>query len=122
MTMAPSLADQACVPCRGGVPPLTAEQIAPLHAQLDPGWEVLEGKRLARTYRFKNFAEALAFANRVGAIAEEQQHHPDLYVAWGRVRVEVWTHKIDGLTESDFYFAAKCDRAYAQDRAAAAAG
>jgi 4a-hydroxytetrahydrobiopterin dehydratase len=68
-------------------------------------------------YRVKNFAEALALANRIGAIAEQQQHHPDLYVAWGHVGVEVWTHKIDGLTESDFVFAAKCDRAYAEDRA-----
>jgi 4a-hydroxytetrahydrobiopterin dehydratase len=113
-----SLADQICVPCRGGVPPLTAAQIAPLHAQLD-GWDVKDDKRLSRDYRFKNFAEAMAYANRVAAIAEEQQHHPDLYVRWGGVRVEVWTHKIDGLTESDFYFAAKCDRAYAEDRAAA---
>jgi 4a-hydroxytetrahydrobiopterin dehydratase len=83
-----SLADQICVPCRGGVPPLTPAQIAPLHAQLD-GWDVKDDKRLSRDYRFKNFAEAMAFANRVAAIAEEQQHHPDLYVRWGGVRVEV---------------------------------
>ncbi len=114
-----SLADQICVPCRGGVPPLTVAEIAPLHAQLDEGWEVPDNKRLVRTYRVKNFAEALALANRVGAVAEEQQHHPDLYVAWGRLRVEVWTHKIDGLTESDFYFAAKCDRAFQEQQAAA---
>ena len=110
--MSMSLADQVCVPCKGGVPPLTPDQIAPLLAQLD-GWDVEEHKKLSRTYRFKNFAEAMAFANRVAAIAEEQGHHPDLHVSWGKVRVEVWTHKIDGLTESDFYFAAKCDRAYA---------
>ena len=118
--MQASLADQTCVPCKGGVPPLTATEIAPLLAQLDD-WEVEADKRLRRTYRVKNFAEALALANRVGAIAAEQAHHPDLYVAWGRLRVEVWTHKIDGLTESDFVFAAKCDRAYAADRAAATA-
>jgi 4a-hydroxytetrahydrobiopterin dehydratase len=117
--MSTSLADRTCVPCKGGVPPLTAEQIAPLLAQLQE-WSVEENKKLSRTYRFKNFAEAMAYANRVAAIADEQSHHPDLYVRWGAVRVEVWTHKIDGLTESDFYFAAKCDRAYAQDRAAAA--
>ncbi len=115
-----SLADQTCIPCKGGVPPLTREQIAPLEAQLD-GWTVENDKKLTRTYRFKNFAEAMAYANRVAAIAEEQGHHPDLHVRWGAVTVEVWTHKIDGLTESDFYFAAKCDRAYAQDRAAAGA-
>ena len=113
-----TLADQVCIPCKGGVPPLTAAEIAPLQAQLDEGWEVPGDKRLERTYRVKNFAEALALANRVGAIAEEQQHHPDLYVAWGRLRVEVWTHKIDGLTASDFYFAAKCDRAYAEQQGA----
>ncbi|HLH23905.1 MAG TPA: 4a-hydroxytetrahydrobiopterin dehydratase [Chloroflexota bacterium] len=118
--MQASLADQTCVPCKGGVPPLTAAQIAPLLAQLD-GWEVERDKKLVRTYRVKNFAEAMALANRVAAIAEEQQHHPDLHVAWGRLGVEVWTHKIDGLTESDFVFAAKCDRAYAADRAAATA-
>jgi len=113
-----SLADQTCIPCKGGVPPLTAAQIMPLLAQLD-GWTVEEQKKLTRTYRFKNFAEALAYANQVGALAEEQRHHPDLHVRWGAVGVEIWTHKIDGLTESDFYFAAKCDRAYADDRAAA---
>ncbi len=117
--MQTTLADQTCVPCKGGVPPLTASEIAPLLAQLDD-WAVEADKRLSRTYRVKNFAEALALANCVGAIAEDQQHHPDLYVAWGRLRVEVWTHKIDGLTESDFVFAAKCDRAYTADRAAAA--
>ena len=111
--MTASLADQTCVPCKGGVPPLTPAEIAPLMAQLDDTWEVPNDQRLVRTYRVKNFAEALALANRVGAIAEEQGHHPDLLVRWGALRVEVWTHKIDGLTESDFYFAAKCDRAYA---------
>jgi 4a-hydroxytetrahydrobiopterin dehydratase len=117
--MRASLADQTCVPCKGGVPPLTTAEIAPLHAQLED-WEVADDKRLSRTYRFKNFAEAMIYAIRVAAIAEEQAHHPDLYIAWGKVRVEIWTHKIDGLTESDFYFAAKCDRAYAENRAAAA--
>jgi 4a-hydroxytetrahydrobiopterin dehydratase len=118
--MQAALADQTCIPCKGGVPPLTAAEIAPLLAQLDD-WEVEHDKRLRRTYRVKNFAQAMALANRVAAIAEEQAHHPDLHVAWGRLTVEVWTHKIDGLTESDFVFAAKCDRAYAEDRAATTA-
>ncbi|HEY6324930.1 MAG TPA: 4a-hydroxytetrahydrobiopterin dehydratase [Candidatus Cybelea sp.] len=111
------LAQRQCVPCRGGVPPLTDEQIAPLRAQLDPAWHVAERadakhgiiKLLARTYVFANFNEAMQAAQRIGAMAEEQQHHPDLQVAWGRLGVEVWTHKIGGLTESDFIFAAKCD-------------
>jgi 4a-hydroxytetrahydrobiopterin dehydratase len=108
------LAERTCVPCRGGIPPLTAEQIAPLREQLGEGWEVVDGHHLRKTYRFKNFAEALAFTNRAGALAEEIGHHPDIALAWGRVTLEIWTHKIDGLAESDFIFAAKCDRLLGQ--------
>jgi 4a-hydroxytetrahydrobiopterin dehydratase len=107
-----SLADRSCVPCRGGVPPLTAAEIAPLLGQLD-AWTVVDRHHLEKTYRVKNFARALELVNRIGAIAEEQNHHPDLTLAWGRVGVQIWTHKIKGLTESDFVFAAKCDRAFA---------
>jgi 4a-hydroxytetrahydrobiopterin dehydratase len=103
------LATRDCVPCKGGVPPLEPEQIEPLLAQVDAGWSAVDHHHLARTYRFKNFAEALAFTNNVGEMAEAQNHHPDLHLAWGRVTVEIWTHKIDGLHESDFIFAAKCD-------------
>lgn len=93
------------------------EQIAPLLAKLGPGWHVVERtdakrgaiKILACTYRFENFAEAMYGAARIGEMAEAQQHHPDLHVSWGRLVVEVWTHKIGGLTESDFIFAAKCN-------------
>ncbi len=110
------LAAKDCVPCRGGIPPLNDTEIEPLIAQL-PGWNVEERaspkfgsvKYLTREYRFTNFAEAMNAANAVAKIAEEQQHHPDLHVAWGRLGVEMWTHKIGGLTESDFVFAAKCD-------------
>lgn len=108
------LAERTCVPCRGGIPPLTSEQIAPLEKQLGEGWEVVDGHHLRKTYRFKNFAEALAFTNLVGALAEEIGHHPDIALAWGRVTLEIWTHKIDGLAESDFIFAAKCDRLLGQ--------
>jgi 4a-hydroxytetrahydrobiopterin dehydratase len=107
--VAESLADKTCVPCKGGVPPLDAEAIEFLLAQLD-GWGVVDGRKLTKSYRFADFAAALAFVDRVGAIAEEQGHHPDVYLAWGKVTLEVWTHKINGLTESDFIFAAKCDR------------
>jgi 4a-hydroxytetrahydrobiopterin dehydratase len=107
------LAARDCVPCKGGIPPLEAEQLGPLLAQVDPGWEVVEGHHLVRAFSFRNFAEALAFTNRVGGVAEEQNHHPDIHLAWGRVVVEIWTHKIDGLHESDFILAAKCDRLYA---------
>jgi 4a-hydroxytetrahydrobiopterin dehydratase len=106
------LASRSCVPCRGGVPPLPPDEIEPLQGQLNSEWEVVNHHHLSRTYRFKNFKEALEFTNRVGEMAEKQGHHPDLTLAWGRVGVEVWTHKIDGLTESDFVFAAKCDALY----------
>jgi 4a-hydroxytetrahydrobiopterin dehydratase len=107
------LANRDCVPCKGGIPPLGPEAIRPLLAEIDPGWEAVDDHHLARSFQFQDFAEALAFTNRVGELAESQGHHPDLHLAWGRVRVEVWTHKIDGLHESDFIFAAKCDRLYA---------
>ncbi len=107
------LAERRCEPCRAGVPPLGAEEIAPLRAQLDDAWEVVDAHHLQREFRFKNFAQALAYTNRVGEMAEEQGHHPDLHLAWGRVGVEIWTHKIDGLHEADFVFAAKCDALFA---------
>jgi 4a-hydroxytetrahydrobiopterin dehydratase len=109
-----SLAEKDCVPCRGGVPPLDAGAVAGYLRQLQPGWEAPKNHHLVRTFTFPDFKAALAYVARVGALAEEQGHHPDLYLAWGKVRVEVWTHKIDGLTESDFVFAAKCDRLHGE--------
>ena len=106
------LASRQCEPCKGGVPPLTSREIEPLFAQLEPGWDVVDNHHLSKSCSFKDFAEALAFVNRVGAIAEEQGHHPDLYLAWGKVRMEIWTHKINGLQLADFVFAAKCDTLY----------
>ena len=103
------LSSKQCVPCRGGVPPLTGEEIQPLLGQLD-GWEVVLQHHLKKNYGFSNFAEALAFVNRVGEVAEEQGHHPDICFGWGKVEVTLWTHKIDGLTESDFILAAKIDQ------------
>jgi 4a-hydroxytetrahydrobiopterin dehydratase len=110
MTRVSDLASQRCVPCKGGVPPLAGQPLADLLARLGGGWQVVDGHHLAKDYRFENFVEALAFTNRVGALAEEQQHHPDIHLAWGRVRIEIWTHKINGLTESDFVFAAKTEK------------
>jgi len=106
------LAERQCVPCKGGVPPLTSSEIEPLLAQVDE-WSVVDTHHLEKQYKLKNFAEALELVNRIGAIAEEQSHHPDIMLAWGRVKVTIWTHKINGLTESDFIFAAKCDAARA---------
>jgi 4a-hydroxytetrahydrobiopterin dehydratase len=87
---------------------MDASQAGQLLPQV-PGWEVLDGRKLHRAYRFADFASALAYVNQVGAVAEEQGHHPDLCLSWGKVEATVWTHKIDGLTESDFIFAAKMD-------------
>jgi 4a-hydroxytetrahydrobiopterin dehydratase len=106
-----SLADNKCIPCRGGVPALTAEKIAPLMAQLN-GWQLEDNKKLIKHYPFKNFLDAMGFANAITPVAEAEGHHPDLYVRWGEVRVFLWTHKIDGLTENDFFMAAKIDRVY----------
>ncbi len=107
-----SLADKQCVPCRGGVPPLESAKAQELLGQLDQGWALNGDGHIERLYEFKDFAEALDFVNKVGAIAEQEGHHPDLYLAWGRCKVEIWTHKIRGLTESDFYLAAKADRVF----------
>ncbi|MGD0500907.1 MAG: 4a-hydroxytetrahydrobiopterin dehydratase [Bryobacteraceae bacterium] len=104
-----ALADRHCVPCRGGVPPLQGEELKKLESQV-ADWEVVGEHHLARVFHFPDFRAALEFVNRVGAVAEEEGHHPDLYLAWGRVEVMTWTHKIDGLTESDFILAAKIDR------------
>ena len=102
-----SLADNTCVPCRGGVPSLKTEKIQELLGQLESGWILNDQGHIERTYEFPNFADALAFVNRVGNVAEIEGHHPDLYLAWGKCKVEIWTHKIKGLTESDFFLAAK---------------
>jgi 4a-hydroxytetrahydrobiopterin dehydratase len=106
------LADKTCVPCRGDVPPLRGKELEELERQL-PDWEVVEGHHLRREFRFRNFREALDFVNRVGELAEEQGHHPDVEFGWGRAAITIFTHKIDGLTESDFVLAAKVDRLYA---------
>jgi 4a-hydroxytetrahydrobiopterin dehydratase len=107
------LAAMECVPCKGGVPPLEGKELDRLIDVLGDEWRVVDGHHLEKEFRFPNFREALAFANRVGEVAEQQRHHPDIFLAWGLVRLTIWTHKIDGLTESDFVFAAKADRALA---------
>ncbi len=112
MTEDRPLAERRCVPCEAGVPPLTAEQAAPLLAQLD-GWQVEDAGghlQLARAFRFPDFMAAVDFVNRITPIAEAEGHHPDLLVTWGRVRVQLWTHAAGGLTENDFVLAAKIDR------------
>jgi 4a-hydroxytetrahydrobiopterin dehydratase len=108
------LSHMTCVPCKGGMPTLSAEEIA--HFQPDvPQWEVIANEgplRLRRTYRFKDFASALDFTSRVGQAADEQGHHPSLLTEWGKVTVTWWTHKIQGLHQNDFIMAAKSDELY----------
>lgn len=102
------LSSKQCVPCRGGVPPLAGAEINRLLGQLN-GWEVVNEHHLKKNYKFANFREALKFVNQVGELAEEQGHHPDICFGWGNAEITIWTHKIDGLTESDFILAAKID-------------
>jgi 4a-hydroxytetrahydrobiopterin dehydratase len=104
-----NLTREVCVPCRGGVPALRGPEIAELLRELGGGWEVIGEHHLEKSYDFADFAGALAFTNGVGALAEEQGHHPDILLSWGKVRITIWTHKIDGLTRSDFVLAAKID-------------
>lgn len=106
------LADRNCVPCRGGVPPLKGSQLLEIYNQLPERaeWKVVDEHHLVRAYKFPDFKTALAFVNRVGALSEEQGHHPDLLLGWGKAEITLWTHAVNGLTESDFILAAKVDR------------
>ena len=103
------LASKECVPCKGGVPPLKGDALKELHKKLGNGWQVINEHHLEKEFSFKNFRDALAFTNKVGELAEKNNHHPDIYLAWGKVKITLWTHKIDGLTESDFVMAAKIE-------------
>ena len=102
------LASKKCVPCKGGVPPLKGEALRVLQGQVE-GWNAIEEHRLLKTFKFPDFRKALDFVNRVGEIAEEQGHHPIITFTWGKVEITIYTHKINGLTESDFILAAKID-------------
>lgn len=106
------LTDKKCIPCRGGVPPLKGKELQAIYEKLKAGWKVIDEHHLEKEFIFKNFKEALAFTNKVGTLAEQEGHHPDIYLAWGKVKITLWTHKIDGLTESDFILAAKADALY----------
>ena len=105
------LASKTCVPCRGGVPPLKGKELADLHQKLTESahWKIVNEHHITRTFLFPDFKQALGFVNRVGEVAEEQGHHPDILLTWGKVEITLWTHKIDGLTESDIIMAAKID-------------
>jgi 4a-hydroxytetrahydrobiopterin dehydratase len=108
----PSLASRTCVPCRGGVPPLKGKELDQIHKQLPHAadWKIVNEHHITRTFTFPDFKQALDFVNRVGALAEEQGHHPDILLTWGKAEITLWTHKVDGLSESDFIMAAKIDQ------------
>jgi 4a-hydroxytetrahydrobiopterin dehydratase len=105
-----TLAKRECIPPQGPVAPLTAAEIKKLSGQLGTGWKVIRKHHLEREYKFKNFKEALAFTNKVGKLAEQVQHHPDFYLAWGKLKLTLWDHQSDGLTVCDFIFAAKVNQ------------
>lgn len=109
MSQACNLSQKTCTPCKGGVPPLKGAALSLLHSQLKKGWQIVNEHHLEKEYTFPDFKQALAFTNGVGELAEQEGHHPDIYLAYGKVKILLWTHKIDGLTESDFILAAKCD-------------
>jgi len=105
------LATKECLPCKEGAAPLKGQELKEILNQLGNDWHAVQEHHLEKEFKFKNFREALDFTNRVGEIAEARNHHPDIYLAWGKVRVTIWTHKIDGLSESDFVLAAKIEEA-----------
>ena len=104
------LAQKTCIPCRGGVPPLKGEELDALQEKLGNDWQIINEHHLEKEYIFADFRQALDFTVKVGEVAENQGHHPDIYLAWGKVKLTIWTHKIEGLTESDFILAAKADQ------------
>jgi len=114
--MASPLASRRCEACRSDTPPVRGDALARLLAELGGGWRVVDGPRLEKEYRFRDFREALAFVNRLGEVAEREGHHPDVRLAWGRVRLGLWTHAIGGLSENDFILAAKADALVARAR------
>ena len=105
-----ALASKACVPCQGGVPPLTGGEIRSLQRQLGGAWKVVDDHHLEKEFKFSDFKTALQFTNKIGNLAEAEGHHPDIALSWGKVGITLWTHTINGLCESDFILAAKIDK------------
>ncbi|NGX61245.1 MAG: putative pterin-4-alpha-carbinolamine dehydratase [Chlamydiae bacterium] len=104
------LAEKKCQACKGDTPPLEGETLSSLKKELGSKWKVVNDHHLESEFQFPNFKEALAFTNRVGELADKEGHHPDIHLSWGKVRIVIWTHKINGLSESDFILAAKIEK------------
>ena len=104
-----TLAEKKCKPCQKGGAPLKGEALTRYAEQVDPEWDVVDEHHLAREFTFDDFQQALAFVNQVGELAEQEDHHPDIYLTFGKARIELWTHKVGGLHENDFVLAAKID-------------
>jgi 4a-hydroxytetrahydrobiopterin dehydratase len=109
MNTADKLSKKNCISCKGDMPPLKGDRLASFYAQLEKGWQVIDENHLEKTYPFPDFRSALSFTNKVGELAEREGHHPDIYLSYGKVKISLWTHKINGLSESDFILAAKFD-------------
>tara|TARA_B100000900_G_scaffold400720_1_gene404649 strand:- start:344 stop:694 length:351 start_codon:yes stop_codon:yes gene_type:complete len=103
------LHQKKCIPCQGGIPPLTALEIEPYIRQIHDDWKLIADHHIERVFSFNDFKSALEFVNQAGGICEEEDHHADFELSWGRVKIMIWTHKIDGLNEADFILAAKID-------------
>lgn len=109
--MTTEFANKHCQPCEQGTAPLKGDALARLRQELDANWKVVDEHHLEKEYAFKNFREALDFTNRVGEAAEQEGHHPDIFLTWGKVGLKLWTHSVGGLSENDFILAAKADAA-----------
>lgn len=105
-----NLSEKKCIPCEGGTPPLGEAEANVLLNEV-PSWSLRDG-HLWRSFRFRNFLEAIGFVNSVAKIAEEEQHHPNIFIRYNKVELELWTHAINGLSENDFILAAKINRLY----------
>lgn len=113
--MTEKLTEKKCKPCEEGAQPLKGDALTDLAKQISKDWNIVDEHHLIKSYDFDDFRQALEFTNRVGEIAEEEGHHPDIYLTWGKVEIKVWTHKAGGLTENDFIFAAKADGVLGED-------
>lgn len=107
--MSSNLAEKSCEPCKGGMPPLGGSEARRLLAQLGDGWELVNDHHLRKVFHFPEFHDSISWVNKVADLADEQGHHPNIRIDYDEVELDIWTHKIGGLTESDFVLAAKVD-------------